>query len=83
MDWVVTLSLTILLLGTNALWMLTVHKLINKHMSRDFWNYQQTKQLPVAQKNELAEALANVKIPQKTGNNELDTLDQMIQQVLP
>lgn len=52
-------------------------------MSRDFWNYQQTKQLPVAQKNELAEALANVKIPQKTGNNELDTLDQMIQQVLP
>jgi hypothetical protein len=52
-------------------------------MSRDFWNYQQTKQLPKAQKNELEEALAKVKIPNQRVPNELDTLDEMISQVMP
>lgn len=83
MNEILLISMTMLLILSNAFWAYITHILINKLLSRDFWNYSQAKGLPTAQKNELAEALANVKIPQKMGNNELDTLDQMIQQVLP
>ena len=52
-------------------------------MSRDFWNYQQTKQLPKDKKIELAETLANIKIPTQTGPNDIDTLDEVIKTVMP
>lgn len=83
MDWIIVLTLAILLLATNCFWALITHKMINKHMSRDFWSYQATKQVPKDKKIELAEALKNVKIPTQTGPNEIDTLDEMIKQAMP
>ncbi len=76
-------GLVILLIASNAFWGVVVHKLINKLMSRTFWDYQQAKVIPKTKEQELAEALSNVKIPEKTGPNELDSLDEMIQKMMP
>jgi predicted flavoprotein YhiN len=82
MELVIISSLVISLILSNALWAWNTHKMLNKMMSRDFYGYQQAKQVPNNSKQELAEALKDVKIP-FNGPNELDSLDEMIQKVMP
>jgi hypothetical protein len=78
MELIVISGLVFLLILSNALWTWNTHKLLNKLMSRDFFVYQQAKQIPKAADAELAEALKNVKIPVQNGPNELDSLDELI-----
>ena len=75
-------GLALMLICSNMLWGWFAHKLINKLMSRTYWEYQQAKVIPKTTEQELAETLKNVKIPQNQGN-ELDSLDEMIAKVLP
>lgn len=72
-----------LFVATNAFWAFLTHKLLNKVMSRTFWEYQQGKQIPKAAEADLAEALANVKVPTRNGPNELDSLDELISKHMP
>lgn len=76
-------SLILLLVGSNVLWGLFCNKLINKMMSRTYWEYQQAKGIPKAQEQTLADALKDVKISDDKYPNELDSLDEMIRKVLP
>ena len=82
MESIVISGLVILLILSNAFWALVAHKLINKIMSRDFFAYQQAKQIPKDKQQELAEALSNVKVTENHPN-ELDSLDQLIKTVMP
>jgi hypothetical protein len=77
-------SLALLLILTNALWAWVTHKLINKLMSRTFWDYQQAKAGPALQK-QAAQELPEFKIDQNAAEEkvELDRLDAMIRGVLP
>lgn len=80
---IVLSGLAILLIASNLFWMFVCHRLIDKLMSRNFYEYQQTKMMPKSQEQELAEALRNVKIDQHTPSNELDSLDELIKKVMP
>ena len=82
MELVVISGLVLLLILSNALWAWNTHKLLNKLMSRTYWEFRQASQIPKTKKQELEEALSNVKIPE-SHPNELDSLDQMIKRVLP
>ena len=74
------ITLALLLVLTNVFWALCTHKLLNKVMSRSFWEFQQAKVIPKSEAQALKDALTNVKIPEK-GPNDLDSLDEMIQKV--
>jgi len=77
-------GLALLVVSSNLFWALVVHKLINKLMSRTYWEYQQATTIPKSAEAELADALKNVKVRQPShGSNELDTLDEMIAKVMP
>jgi hypothetical protein len=75
--------LAVLLVLTNAFWAFQYHKLTNKLMSRTFWEYSQAKVIPKTEAQSLKDALSNVKVPEVTGPNELDSLDEMISRVMP
>ena len=76
--------LSLLVCLTNAFWAYVTHKLINKLMSRSFWEYSQAKVIPKSESEALKDALKDVKVNEnKPGANELDALDEMIKQVLP
>lgn len=74
--------MAVLLVLTNAFWAFQYHKLTNKLMSRTFWEYSQAKVIPKAESQALKDALSNVKVPDKVGPNELDTLDELVNKVL-
>lgn len=74
--------LCLLLVVTNAFWAFITHKLLNKVMSRTFWEYQQAKIIPKTEAEALKDALSNVKV-KDSGPNELDALDEMIAKVMP
>jgi len=82
MNELVITGLVLLLVLSNLFWGFITHKLINKLMSRTFWDYKQATVQPKKEKQDLAEILSNVKIPEKHPN-ELDSLDEMIKKVLP
>lgn len=77
------LIMAILLILTNAFWAFQYHRLTNKLMSRTFWEYSQAKVIPKSEAQALKDVLTNVKIPDRPGPNELDTLDEMISKVMP
>lgn len=72
-----------LLVLTNAFWAFQYHRLTNKLMSRTFWEYSQAKVIPKSEAQALKDALRDIKVPEQTGPNELDTLDEMISKVMP
>ena len=51
-------------------------------MSRTFWDYQSSKNLPKKEEIALKDALKNVKVHER-GPNDLDSLDEMISKVMP
>ena len=75
MDLSVIIGLAILLIISNTLWCWNTHLLLNKMMSRTYWEFQQAKQIPKTTEAELKESLANIKIPENRGPNDLDSLD--------
>ena len=75
--------LTLLLVASNVYWALIYNRCVDKLMSRDFYSYQQAKQITKTAETELAEALKSVKIPEQTGPNELDSLDAEIKKLMP
>ena len=83
METVFISGLVILLLGSNIFWAYLTHKLLNKLMSRTFWEYQQAKVIPKSADQELKEALSNVKVKEQNGPNEIDALDEMIKNIMP
>ena len=82
MDYIVISSLVLLLVLSNALWALNTHKLINKLMSRTYWEFKQATQIPKTTSQQLKEALTDVKV-KENHPNELDSLDEMIKNILP
>lgn len=74
--------LSILIILSNCFWAFITHKLLNKVMSRTFWEYQQAKVIPKTEAQALKDALTNVKVTENYPN-ELDSLDDMISKVMP
>lgn len=75
-------GLVFLLVGSNIYWAIVNHRLINKIMSRTFWEYQKAAQVPKDSQTELAEAMSRVKV-KDASPNELDSLDELIKTVMP
>lgn len=73
--------LTLLLIGSNVFWGFFCHRLLNKMMSRTYWDYQQAKIIPKEQK--IANEILSTKIPTQSHPNELDSLDELIKNIMP
>lgn len=81
METIVIVTLCLLLIATNCFWAYVSHRFINKMMSRTYWEYQNAKVVPEQKKQDLAEAIKDVKLSK--GSNELDSLDELIKTVMP
>lgn len=74
--------MSLLFVLSNVFWAFITHKLLNKIMSRTFWEYKESQVMPKARAKTVEEALKEIKVP-PTNQNELDTLDEMISKVMP
>lgn len=82
MESIVITGLLISLIGCNIFWAVVAHKLIDKLMSRTYWDYKVAKAIPKTEKEELADALSGIKV-KENHPNEIDSLDQLIKTVMP
>jgi hypothetical protein len=71
-----------LLIGTNAFWAFITHKLLNKVMSRTFWEYQQAKVIPKSEAQALKDALKEVKVDSQDKIEQQQMLDELDKRIL-